>query len=71
MTQTEEHLTGDGIQVQDVFPLRFVQQRAWCRTWQRFSWQPVVYWEQLRFAVCFADLHDETDSRSRCDFHFI
>ena len=47
MTQTEEHLTGDGIQVQDDISLRFVQQRLGCGIWQRFFWQPVALLEQL------------------------
>ena len=60
MTQTEEHLTGDGIQVQDDISITIRPAAAWMRNLQRFFWQPVALLEQLPLLCrCFRQFTTE------------
>lgn len=47
MTQTEEHLTSDGIQVQDDISITIRPAAAWMRNLAAVFWQPVALLEQL------------------------
>lgn len=72
MTQTEEHLTGDGIQVQDDISITIRPAAAWMRNLAAVFLAACGFIGTIAAVDVFADLQpNETDSHSRCDFHLI